>query len=140
MDSFITGTQDVVECVDCVTKFNYITIPLSIQFEIQKHRMIYFGEVGMSASYLRSANGNYSFINTIDSVEQIAIEDVSGNSKLSNMLLFGQASLGLKYRITSSLNAYASCGHSRGLNSMISGYKQTPSLNQIKLGFEYKLK
>ena len=139
VDTFKTGELEQVECEDCITKFSYVTVPLAIQYELVKNRMIYFGEVGMNASFLKNSAGNYTFRST-DSTQSYRIEEVTNHPSLTKVLVYAQASAGVKYRISSKLNAYASYGFSKGLNSMMADYDQRAVLNQIRIGFEFKIK
>ncbi len=140
-----TGTdKEVIECPNCVANFIYINIPLALQYQIQKNRLIYFGEAGVNIGFLKSAKGKYS------NVEQVVdstgtkylsnVMDLSSQSFIAKQLLQISGSVGVKYKLSSKLNVWGSYGYSKSIGSMFTTYEQKAQLQNLKIGLQLKLR
>lgn len=143
IDSTLVSTTSNA-CNDCNVSFNYVSVPLSLQYNFGKSRLRYFAEAGVTASFLQNAKGDYALpeVITIDSVSQSngVIVDLTKSEDVSKMLLQANAAVGVKFWLTPRWNLWTSYGYGMGLNSMLSTYEQKPTLQNLRVGVEFKLR
>ena len=135
IDSTFTGTRTEVECKDCKTKASYVSIPLSVQYELKQKRFTYFGELGFTASFLNSQKGNYI---TVEG-NQVFIKDLSNSNELNKVVYSADARIGIKYPVLRNVNLWGSYGYNFGLSSMTKTYTQKVNSNRTQIGLEFKL-
>ncbi|MDB4107578.1 hypothetical protein OAD66_07170 [Bacteroidia bacterium] len=130
-------------CEDCEVSFNFVTVPIQLQYTFGKSRLRYFAKTGLTASFLNNAKGTYATLKntnvdiTIMPTPQLI--ELSESNDVTKVLLQANASLGTKYWITTRWNVWSSYGCGLGLNSMLLSYEQKPKLNIIRIGVEYNL-
>lgn len=137
----ITTTTDstiVVNCPECVAKFQYVQVPIAAQYTIGKKRLICFVEGGVSLSFLRKTSGMYSVSGTTNKEGQTDYEIGELNKSNVNKTLWStHARLGLKYRLTTKISVFGSYGLSYFQQSMLTSYSQKAQMQQIQLGMEF---
>lgn len=143
IDSTLVSTTDQV-CEGCDVSFNYISVPLNLQYNFGKDRLRYFVEAGLSASFLQKAKGNYAIPAIIpnDSVflPNTPIVSLANGEEVSKMLLQANAAIGVKFWLSPKWNLWTSYGYGMGLNSMLSIYEQKPTIQNLRVGVEFKLR
>ena len=137
----ISNTSQI--CEGCDVEFNYVSVPLNLQYNFSKSRLGYFAEVGVTASLLRGASGNYALLQetNLDNllITNATISDLSTSEDVNKMLLQANAALGAKYWLSPSLSIIGSYGYYIGLNSMLGSYMQKSRLSVMLIGLELKL-
>ena len=134
IDTLIGPSETIINNPDAIAKFNYVTLPVGVQYEWHKKRFLYFVEAGGAVSLLTHAKGIYT-INDASKTGQL-----SDNSSSANKVLFqATGAVGVKYSLTNQLNIWSSYGQNIGLNSMIADYSQKTRIQQFSLGIEIEL-
>ena len=134
IDTLIGPSETIINNPDAIAKFNYVTLPVGVQYEWHKKRFLYFVEAGGAVSLLTHAKGIY-IINDASKTGQL-----SDNSSSANKVLFqATGAVGVKYSLTNQLNIWSSYGQNIGLNSMIADYSQKTRIQQFSLGIEIEL-
>jgi hypothetical protein len=133
-----TDSTEVVNCPDCLAKFQYFQVPLSAQYTFGKKRLLCFVEAGVSLSFLRKASGLYSASGSTNKEGEMEyqISELS-KSNVNKTLLSTHARLGLKYRLTTKTSVFGSYGLSYFQQSMLTSYSQKAQMQQIQLGLEF---
>jgi len=129
-------------CEGCDVSFNYVSVPLNLQYNFGNKRLRYFAEAGLTASFLQNAQGNYTLpLRGSDSSDLVvlSIQDLNANEDVSKMLLQANAAVGAKFWLTPKWNLWSSYGYGMGLNSMLSSYEQKPTIQNLRVGVEFKL-
>ncbi|PCJ63904.1 MAG: hypothetical protein COA58_14835 [Bacteroidetes bacterium] len=137
-DSTEVSTSNYI-CNGCDVEFNYITVPINVQYTIGKRRLRYFGDVGLNTSFFKDAKGDYAQV-VGEQNSQIEVVNLSSTSDVSKILLHANASIGTQYWISPRCNIWSSFGYGLGLNSMFESYEQKATLRNLKVGLEYKLR
>ena len=142
IDTTATLVGQEVVCADCIASFSYISVPLNLGYEVNKGRMAYFGEAGVTASVLRSVHGLYSESQGVDNNgEQVfSVTELVSNNDVSSMLFQANAAIGARYNLNSKIGFWASAGYGYSLSSMFNSYSHLPKLQTLKLGVQYKLR
>lgn len=134
IDTLIGPSETIINNPDAIVKFNYITLPLAVQYEWHHKRLLYFVEAGGAISLLTNAKGIY----TIGDASKTG--NLSDNSSSVNKALIQvNGAVGVKYSLTSHVNIWSSYGQNIGLNSMIADYSQKSRTQQFSLGVEIGL-
>jgi hypothetical protein len=143
VDSTLNVSSESI-CNDCVIEFNYISVPLQVQYAYGKRKLRYFADVGVTFSLLQNANGDYASIRNevTDSITSsyVQIIDLQNSKVVSKALLQANASVGAKYWLTPKWSVWTSYGCGLGLNSMLGTYEQKPTIQNLRLGLEFKLR
>ena len=136
VDSITTTIQRDV-CVDCISSFDYWTIPFQVDYQtMPRNRISFFGGLGMNIDILKKTNGYYTA--TADN-NILGIAELEENL-LNNTLIRIRGSVGLRYGLTKSWGIRSSYQYGYGINSMLKSYDQLPQTNAIQLGVEYKIR
>lgn len=130
----------VEACPDCEVKFEYVSIPVGIQYEIGMRRVSWFGEVGGTIGLLQSSGGRYVVrgVNEQDTAGSM-IGELDYGQVVNKVIYHANVALGMRYRISSDASVWGSYNYGVGLNSLISSYKQKVDVQRIYLGLEYKI-
>ena len=143
IDSTLSVTTRQV-CEGCEVSFDYVSVPLNLQYNLGKRRLRYFAEVGVSASFLTSARGTYATLKNANGhltvLPSVQLVDLSTSDDIAKMLLYGNAAVGAKFWLTSKWCLWTSYGYGRGLNSMLGSYEQKPTIQNVRVGMEFKLR
>jgi hypothetical protein len=146
IDSTHMGTQEVVLNPETEVVFTYFNIPLSLQYEFTRNRLVYFGQVGANYTILKSASGRYNMLedyytdsNGTQHVLNNYVDLANNSSEISKSMLFLHANAGLRYRITSKVDAWVSYGFSKTTQSMFTNYQQKPSVQSLRFGMQYRI-
>lgn len=135
IDSSEVGKNDVVDCPDCKTRINYLSIPVSIQYEIKQNRFVSFVEAGLNTNILMNAQGLYtSVVNG-----QTQVLNLEQSNELKKVNLDASFALGLKYKLNDNLFTWASFSKGFGVTSITNSYTQKINYNSIKVGLEVRL-
>jgi len=131
-------------CEGCEVSFDYVSVPLNLQYNLGKRRLWYFAEVGVSASFLTSAKGTYATLKNANGHltvrSSVQLVDLSTSDDVAKMLLYGNAAVGAKFWLTPSWNLWTSYGYGTGINSMLRSHQQKPRVQNIRLGVEIKFR
>ncbi|MFT5056311.1 MAG: hypothetical protein ACI80H_001023 [Pseudoalteromonas distincta] len=131
-------------CEGCDVSFNYVSVPLNLQYNVGKKRLRYFAEAGISASFLINAKGTYALLRNankdITVLPTTEIVDLSTSEDVAKMLLQANAAVGAKFWLTPRWNLWTSYGYGMGLNSMLGSYEQKPTIQNVRVGVEFKLR
>jgi hypothetical protein len=142
-DSTLLSSTNQI-CEGCEVSFNYISVPLNLQYNLGKKRLRYFVEAGISASFLINAKGTYALLKNankdITVLPTTEIVDLSTSEEVAKMLLQANAAVGAKYWLTPRWNLWTSYGYGMGLNSMLGSYEQKPTIQNLRVGVEFKLR
>jgi cytoskeletal protein RodZ len=142
-DSTLLSSTNQI-CEGCEVSFNYISVPLNLQYNFGKKRLRYFVEAGISASFLINAKGTYALLKNankdITVLPTTEIVDLSTSEDVAKMLLQTNAAVGAKYWLTPRWNLWTSYGYGMGLNSMLGSYEQKPTIQNVRVGVEFKLR
>ena len=137
-------TTNRIDCPNCETKISYINVPLALQYELKRNRVVAFGQVGVNMAILQNAAGLYAVDwvqkTPTDDAEMLVLPLEDNLDYLNPKLWQTQATMGLKYRITSQWNIWGNYSVSQSANSVTTKYEQQALLQQFGLGIEYKLK
>ncbi len=140
--TLVTSTQQV--CEGCEASFDYVSVPLSVQYNFGKSRLRYFTEMGLTASFLQNASGEYATLKDVYSdltvVPSSQIVDLSISDDVSKILLQANVALGAKFWLTPKWNLWTSYGYGMGLSSMLGSYEQKPTIKNLRVGLEFKLR
>jgi hypothetical protein len=143
VDSTLVETVRQI-CEGCEASFNYVSVPLSVQYNLGKGRLRYFAEAGVTASFLQNAKGNYAFsqLTQVDTlvVNTTTIVSLDNSSEVANVLLQANAAVGVKFWLSPRWNVWSSYGYGLGLNSMLGNYEHIPSIQNLRVGVEFKLR
>ncbi len=143
IDSTLSVTTRQV-CEGCEVSFDYVSVLLNLQYNLGKRRLRYFAEVGVSASFLTSARGTYATLKNANGhltvLPSVQLVDLSTSDDVAKMLLYGNAAVGAKFWLTSKWCLWTSYGYGRGLNSMLGSYEQKPTIQNVRVGMEFKLR
>jgi hypothetical protein len=135
-----TTTVTTSICENCEASFEYITIPVNLQYNVGKRRLRYFAEAGVTMSFLQKANGQYALLNTDSTGASVVnVSELSTSDQLEKRILYANAALGAKYWLSPKWSVWTSYGYGLGLNSMFSSYEQKPSIQNYRVGLEFKL-
>ncbi len=142
-DSTLLSSTNQI-CEGCEVSFNYFSVPLNLQYNLGKKRLRYFVEAGISASFLINAKGTYALLKNankdITVLPTTEIVDLSTSEDVAKMLLQTNAAVGAKYWLTPRWNLWTSYGYGMGLNSMLGSYEQKPTIQNLRVGVEFKLR
>lgn len=131
-------------CEGCEVSFDYVSVPLNLQYNLGNNRLRYFAEVGVSASFLTRARGTYATLKNANGHltvrSSVQLVDLSTSDDVAKMLLYGNAAVGAKFWLTSKWCLWTSYGYGRGLNSMLGSYEQKPTIQNVRVGMEFKLR
>ena len=134
-----TLSQDrFVDCPDCDVKFEYLTIPIKAQYNMDFGRHSVFAEAGLRYSFLLSASGQYN-LNTSGAEPNTRI-DLSSTELLQRSILSAQAALGYKYHINHRLALTGALQMSTSLGSMFRSYDHTVRLNGMRVGLQWRVR
>jgi hypothetical protein len=143
VDSTLLSSTNQI-CEGCDVSFNYISVPLNLQYNLGKKRLRYFAEAGLTASVLVNAKGTYALLRNankdITVLPTIEIVDLSTSEEVAKMLLQANAAVGAKFWLTPRWNVWTSYGYGMGLNSMLASYGQKPTIQNVRVGLEFKLR
>lgn len=143
IDSTLISTT-VNECAGCEVQFNYVSVPLQVQYTAGRSRVRGFLEVGVVASFLQNANGVYATLKDANSdlavVPSTQLVDLSTTDEVSKILMQASAAVGAKLWLAPRWNVWSSYGYGFGLNSMLRSYEQNANLQNVRVGLEFKLK
>lgn len=143
VDSTLVESADQV-CEGCEVSFNYVSVPLSLQYNFGKYKLRYFAEAGVTASFLQNAKGVYATLKDADSdfavLPSTQLVDLSTSEDVSKMLIQANAAVGVKFWLTPRWNLWSSYGYGMGLNSMLGSYEQKPTIQNVRVGVEFKLR
>ena len=143
VDSTLLSSTNQI-CEGCEVSFNYISVPLNLQYNFGKKRLCYFVEAGISASFLINAKGTYALLKNankdITVLPNTEIVDLNTSEDVARILLQGNAAVGAKYWLTPRWNLWTSYGYGMGLNSMLGSYEQKPTIQNVRVGVEIKLR
>ena len=143
VDSTLLSSTNQI-CEGCEVSFNYVSVPLNLQYNLGKKRLRYFAEAGISASFLINAKGTYALLRNankdITVLPTTEIVDLSTSEDVAKMLLQTNAAVGAKYWLTPRWNLWTSYGYGMGLNSMLASYEQKPTIQNVRVGVEFKLR
>lgn len=116
-------------------QFNYIQIPLFVQYEYFHQRFGIFAEAGINAWILNQTKGEYLLFDS----DEHKINILNQSKNVSKMLINYQVSLGFKYRLNTKINLVGSLGTMQSHQSIIKSYNQKQRQNTVKLGLEIGL-
>jgi len=143
VDSTLLSSTNQI-CEGCEVSFNYVSVPLNLQYNLGKKRLRYFAEAGISASFLINAKGTYALLRNankdITVLPTTEIVDLSTREEVAKMLLQANAAVGAKFWLTRRWNVWTSYGYGLGLNSMLTSYEQKPTIQNVRVGVEFKLR
>jgi len=141
VDSTLLSSTNQI-CEGCNVSFNYVSVPLNLQYNLGKKRLRYFAEAGVTTSFLVSAKGDYAILKNADItvLPSTEIVDLSTSEDVAKILLQANAAVGAKYWLTPRWNLWNSYGYGMGLNSMLGSYKQKPTIQNVRIGLEFKLR
>jgi hypothetical protein len=143
VDSTLLSSANQI-CEGCEVSFNYVSVPLNLQYNWGKKRLRYFAEAGVTTSFLVSAKGDYALLKNADVditvLPTTEIADLSTSEDVAKILLQANAAVGAKYWLTPRWNVWTSYGYGMGLNSMLGSYKQKPTIQNLRVGLEFKLR
>jgi len=143
VDSTLLSSTNQI-CEGCEVSFNYVSVPVNLQYNFGKKRLRYFAEAGLTASFLVNAKGTYALRKNankdITVLPITEIVDLSTSEEVAKMLLQANAAVGAKYWLTPRWNVWTSCGYGLGLNSMLTSYEQKPTIQNVRVGVEFKLR
>lgn len=143
VDSTLLSSTNQI-CEGCDVSFNYVSVPLNVQYNLGKKRLHYFAEAGVTASFLVSAKGDYATLQNTDVditvLPNTEIVDLSTSEDIARILLQANAAVGAKYWLTPRWNLWTSYGYGMGLNSMLGSYEQKPTIQNVRVGLEFKLR
>jgi hypothetical protein len=139
IDSVGTTTTQI-DCPNCQTQFNYVNIPLHVQYQLSKNRISAFGQMGLNMAVLQKASGLYGVSISEEKDELIVLPLANNASYLNPILWQTQAELGAKYAISSQWNIWGSYSLNKSMTSMMKEYAQIPILHQVGFGLEYKIR
>lgn len=131
--------SDTVTCPNCAVNFNYINIPLAVEYEFKNKMFTHFVRAGLNFSFLSSANGNYS-IRTMAGSESVSMETRPlsvGGAK--NSMVNWQLQLGTRYHLNNTLALTLSANHSRTFGSQMIAYDQKLHLYGLRFGLDIKI-
>ena len=136
VDSTTTTIQRDV-CVDCISNFDYWTIPFQVDYQtMPRNRISFFGGLGVNFDILKKSEGYYTATADNGILDVVELEE----NLLNNTLIRIRGSLGLRYGLTKSWGIRSSYQYGYGLKSMLKIYDQLPQTNAIQLGVEYKIR
>jgi hypothetical protein len=143
VDSTLISSTDQI-CEGCEVSFTYVSVPLNLQYNLGNKRLRYFAEAGISASFLINAKGRYALLKNTDVnitvLPNTEIVDLSTSEAVARILLQANAAVGAKYWLTPRWNLWTSYGYGMGLTSMLGSYEQKPTIQNIRIGLEFKLR
>ena len=143
VDSTLLSSTNQI-CEGCDVSFNYISVPLNLQYNLGKKRLRYFAEAGLTASFLVNAKGTYALLKNANKdltiLPTTEIVDLSTSEEVAKMLLQANAAVGAKFWLTPRWNVWTSYGYGMGLNSMLASYGQKPTIQNVRVGVEFKLR
>ena len=143
VDSTLLSSTNQI-CEGCEVSFNYASVPLNLQYNFGKKRLCYFVEAGLTASFLVNAKGTYALLRNankdITVLPTTEIVDLSTSEDVAKMLLQANAAVGAKFWLTPRWNLWTSYGYGMGLNSMLASYEQKPTIQNVRVGVEFKLR
>ena len=143
VDSTLVSTTNQV-CEGCGVSFNYISVPLNLQYNFGKNRLRYFAEAGLNTLILQKAKGNYALPQPMQAdsiaVPGTSIVALANSEEVSKIVLQANAAVGVKLWLTPRWNLWSSYGYGLGLNSILSSYEQKPRNQYLRLGVEFKLR
>jgi hypothetical protein len=141
VDSTLLSSTNQI-CEGCNVSFNYVSVPLNLQYNLGKKRLRYFAEAGVTTSFLVSAKGDYAILKNADMtvLPTTEIVDLSSSEDVAKILLQANAAVGAKYWLTPRWNIWTSYGYGMGLNSMLGSYEQKPTIQNVRVGLEFKLR
>ncbi|MCB9245619.1 MAG: outer membrane beta-barrel protein [Flavobacteriales bacterium] len=131
-------TSSSVPCPDCETQFRYLRIPVSLQYEVGKGRLLGFGGLGLNYMRIVSAQGSYAQPGAGDG--SFTVQESVDLSGMRRNLFLWQAEAGLKYRISQKWNVAGSVRIGASNQSIFETYTHRLSLRQAQLGLEYRLR
>lgn len=138
IDTTTGPTETRINNPNSIAQFNYISIPLAVQYEWHQKRILYFVEAGANLSILTNAKGVYALHDA--STNTLTSRELSNNlDALNKTILNVSGAVGVKYAFTHNFNLWSSYSQNFGMNSMISDYAQKVNTSGINLGLEYKL-
>lgn len=124
-----------VECPNCAVRFQYLIIPLSMQYEARWKQFTIFGEVGTRASFLTGTSGVFSTYGPAG----LSTQNLSESGDAEKVVLAGTLQAGLKVPVAQRIQLWGSYGISKGINSRIQSYEQKDGFNMLRFGLEYRL-
>jgi len=140
--TLLSSTNQI--CEGCEVSFNYASVPLNLQYNFGQKRLRYFVEAGLTASFLVNAKGTYALLKNankdITILSTTEIVDLSTSEEVAKMLLQANAAVGAKFWLTPRWNLWTSYGYGMGLNSMLASYEQKPTIQNVRVGVEFKLR
>lgn len=139
IDTIAGNSQSVVNCVDCITQFNFVSIPLALQYEWRKNRFIYFAELGTALSFLTKSKGIYAVSETTNS--PLLVKDLANVEKTINKTQWQiNGAIGIKFRVIKNISIWSSYAYNYGVSSMFNTYSQKSRTQQLNLGLELGLR
>jgi hypothetical protein len=98
VDSTTTTIQRDV-CVDCISNFDYWTIPFQVDYQtMPRNRISFFGGLGMNIDILKKASGYYTATADNGILDVVELEE----NLLNKTLIRISGSVGLRYALTKS--------------------------------------
>ncbi|MDB4161585.1 hypothetical protein N9772_04380 [Bacteroidia bacterium] len=144
VDSAVVRTTSRQVCEGCGVSFNYISVPLNLQYNFGKNRLRYFAEAGLNTLFLQKARGNYALPQQMlaDSiaVSGTSIVALASSEEVSKIVLQANAAVGVKLWLTPRWNLWSSYGYGLGINSILSSYEQKSRTQYLRVGVEFKLR
>lgn len=124
-------------CVDCISNFDYWTIPFQVDYQtMPRNRISFFGGLGMNIDILKKTNGYFTATADNGVLDVVELEE----NLLNNTLIRISGSVGLRYGLTKSWGIRSSYQYGYGINSMLKSYDQLPQTKAIQFGVEYKIR
>lgn len=131
-------------CSRCEVAFNYVAVPLNVQYNFGKSRLRYFAEAGMTASFLQNATGVYATLkhpySNVAALPSVQLVELSTSEDVSKILLQANTAVGAKFWVAPRWNIWSSYGYGMSLNSMLGSYDQKPTIQNVRVGVEFKLR
>jgi hypothetical protein len=137
IESTVYDSISKIDCLDCLAKFSYINVPISVQYEVTKTGFKYFGEFGFVSSFLNDQSGLYTLSATSSELGTYYQVGSLTSDKVQKVLLQASAQVGLKYECFTRYHLVGSYRYQIAFNSMMKDYNQKLKTHGVLLGLEY---
>lgn len=141
-DTNTTRTSSV-QCQNCEVEFNYVNIPLFLQYEIGKRRTGLYVSGGMIASRLTSASGQYALtdrVQEINGVSGFELESLENSDKLNKWMMMTGFGMGIRHRLSPKADIKAGYSRYASLGSMFKQTNHTLLSQNYSVALSYRIK
>lgn len=139
VDSTFLYSQQIVDCEYCLTKFDYIRIPVGLEYQHNFGRLGIVAGADASINRLLRVNGLYWLDSQVDMNANMGVaRNLERDDVKQTIFSFG-GHIGLSYKVKANTSVYSTFSYVNQRTSMLEAYDQRATLRGVDVGVKYYL-